>query len=197
MSMSKTRVKSPRTILVIGNAGSGKGTQAKFIARALRPSYHLQLGKLVRRSIGKRTLAAQVIAITTTRGDLVPTWAILGLLARELEERVFPNVHIIGDGTPRRLAEAEFWDEVTRDARRSMPIALYLTLSEDEAKHRLLKRGRVDDTPAAIRRRFRYFVRDILPVIDYYRRRGRLITINGDQSVDAVWRDIKKALRLI
>lgn len=187
----------PRTIFFIGISGSGKGTQAVRLVRALRPSYYLEVGRRVRRFVGRATIGGERITATTTRGELVPTWTLLAILGYELLARIPSRVHIVGDGTPRRLAEAKVWDEVMADAGRQLPIALYLTLSEREALRRLLKRGRgVDDDPAAIRRRFAYFRRDVLPVIAYYRRRGRLITVNGDQSVPTVWRDIRKALRL-
>ena len=55
-------------------------------------------------------------------------------------------------------------------------------------------RGRNDDTQSAIRRRFAWFRKHVRPVITYYRRRRRLITVNGDQPVRAVWRDIRRAL---
>jgi adenylate kinase len=87
-------------------------------------------------------------------------------------------------------------DRVMSDLRRPLPVAVYLAVSEREAMRRLIARGRFDDTLAAIRRRFAYFRRDVFPVIAYYRRRRRLISINGDQPIDAVWRDIRRALRL-
>lgn len=194
--MARRSVAKPRTILFIGISGSGKGTQARQLARALRPSYYLEVGRRVRSFLKRETIGGKVIRATTTRGELIPTWALLAILAHELMERVPPRVHIVADGTPRRLAEAELWDEIMADAGRPLPVAVHLRLSAAEARRRLLKRGRaVDDTPAAIRRRFAYFRRDVRPVIAYYRRRGRLITINGDQPVPAVWRDIRRALR--
>lgn len=196
--MSKVRQRSgrPRTFLFIGISGSGKGTQVARLLRALRPSHHVEPGRWVRYFKDKHTVGGEVINRTTSRGELVPTWALLAILAHELMERVPSSAHIIADGTPRRIAEAELWNTVMADAKRPPPIAVYLTLSAREATRRLLRRGRFDDTPVAIRRRFAYFRREVLPVIRYYRRRRRLITINGEQPVAAVWRDIRKALRL-
>ena len=119
------------------------------------------------------------------------------IVGHEFLERVSPSHHIIADGTPRRLAEARLWDEIMIDAGRPLPVAIYITLTEHEARRRLLLRGRaVDDTPEAIRRRFAYFRREVLPVVAYFRRRRRLVTVNGDQPIPTVWRDIKRALGL-
>lgn len=195
--MSSSSRRAPRTILFIGISGSGKGTQAVRLARVLRPSYYLEIGKHIRSSSGKPTLGGQRIAATTTRGELIPTWALIALLGHEFMARISPRVHVITDGVPRRLAEARMLDEIMGDTGRSLPLAIYLTLSEREARRRLIKRGRsVDDNPVAIRRRFKWFREEVRPVIGYYRRRGRLITINGDQSMEAVWRDVRRALKL-
>ncbi|MBI4132027.1 MAG: nucleoside monophosphate kinase [Candidatus Sungbacteria bacterium] len=195
--MSRPSPRRPRTIFLIGISGSGKGTQAAKLRRILRPSYYLEIGKRVRRYIGRRTIGGERITQTTTRGELIPTWTLLAILGLELLERIPPGIHIITDGTPRRLAEAELWDEIVQDAGRPLPVALYLALSERQARRRLLKRGRpVDDHPAAIRRRFAYFRKDVLPVVTYYRARRRLVTVNGDQPIQAVWRDIRRALKL-
>jgi adenylate kinase len=185
-----------RTFLFIGISGSGKGTQVARLLKALRPSYHVEPGRWVRYFKDKPTVGGIVIKRLTSRGELVPTWGLLAILAHELMERVPAGAHIVADGTPRRMAEAKLWDTIMADARRPLPVAVYISLSEPEAMRRLLARIRFDDTLQPIRRRFAYFRRDVRPIIAYYRRRKRLITINGGQPVPAVWRDIRKALRL-
>ena len=186
-----------RTILFIGISGSGKGTQAAKLISALGSAYYLEIGRRVREYVGKRTIGGRIITRTTTRGELIPTWALLSLIGHEFLRRVPDGANIVADGTPRRLAEAKLWDRIMSDANRTLPHAIYLTLSERAAMRRLLDRGRnTDDRPAAIRRRFAYFRREVLPVVSYFRRHRRLITVNGDQSREEVWRDIKKALGL-
>ncbi|MBU1091651.1 nucleoside monophosphate kinase [Patescibacteria group bacterium] len=53
---------------------------------------------------------------------------------------------------------------------------------------------RSDDKPEAIQGRMDYFRERVLEILDYYREQGRLIEINGEQSIEDVWRDIKKAI---
>lgn len=54
---------------------------------------------------------------------------------------------------------------------------------------------RSDDKPAAIRKRLEEFEKYTIPVINHYKKQGRLIKINGAQSIEDVFRDILKALK--
>ncbi len=58
---------------------------------------------------------------------------------------------------------------------------------------KIIKRG--DDTAAGVKRRLAWFQTEVQPVINYYQRTGRLIKINGEQSVENVFKDILKALK--
>lgn len=53
---------------------------------------------------------------------------------------------------------------------------------------------RPDDQASSVKNRLQWFKTDVQPIIDYYRQTGRLIKINGEQSVAAVFKDVLKAL---
>ena len=53
---------------------------------------------------------------------------------------------------------------------------------------------RADDQPEAITTRLEAYERDTAPLLDYYRDRNLLETVNGDQSVAAVGADVSAAL---
>ena len=57
----------------------------------------------------------------------------------------------------------------------------------------LIKRS--DDTVKAVKNRLKWFRTDVQPIINYYRKTGRLIKINGEQPIENVFKDILKALR--
>ena len=54
---------------------------------------------------------------------------------------------------------------------------------------------RSDDTVTAVKKRLKWFKTDVQPIINYYRKTGRLIKINGEQSIEDVFKDVLKALR--
>lgn len=57
----------------------------------------------------------------------------------------------------------------------------------------LVKRS--DDTVSSAKKRLSWFRIDVQPVVDYYRKTGRLIKVNGEQSIQNVFKDVLKALK--
>lgn len=53
---------------------------------------------------------------------------------------------------------------------------------------------RKDDNEESIENRMEYFEQSVVPVIKYYEKQGRLIRINGEQSIQDVFKDILKAI---
>jgi len=49
---------------------------------------------------------------------------------------------------------------------------------------------RADDTPVAIKNRLDYFDKDVSKVIKYFKKKKRLITIKGEQTIEKVFEDI-------
>jgi len=54
---------------------------------------------------------------------------------------------------------------------------------------------RIDDTVEGVKERLRWYKTDVMPMINYYKKQGRLIKINGEQSIKNVFKDILKAIR--
>jgi len=58
---------------------------------------------------------------------------------------------------------------------------------------KLIQRG--DDTIKAVKNRLKWFKVEVQPIINYYRKTGRLIKINGEQSIEDVFKDILKVVK--
>ena len=54
---------------------------------------------------------------------------------------------------------------------------------------------REDDTIEVARKRLQVYFEQTQPVVDYYRARGVLVEINGEQSIDDVSRDLVAAIQ--
>ena len=188
-------LKNKLTLILLGRSGSGKGTQAKFIAKRLKSgARHLSTGQLLRVFVKKDSSVSKLAARVLKKGKLIPAWLVFYLWSKKLVENGYIIEHLVFDGAPRRFLEAELLDDVMIWYGRLLPICIYLDVNSKEVTKRLLARGRHDDTPIVIKNRLAYFPKDVLPVIHYFKRKKRLICINGEQPIEKVRRDIDKEL---
>ena len=67
-------------------------------------------------------------------------------------------------------------------------------MDEETLFNRLVGRGREDDEPDVIRQRFRTYRQLTEPLLDYYRRRGMLETVEGSGDQQQVFGRIEKAV---
>jgi adenylate kinase len=55
--------------------------------------------------------------------------------------------------------------------------------------------NRKDDKPESINNRLDFFDTEVMQVINYYKKNNRLITVNGEQSIENVFKDILQAIQ--
>ena len=124
-------------IIIMGPQGSGKGTQARMLAKR----FDLQIFETgdILRNIAKQDteVGRKINEIINIKGNIVP-WdfmkeKILGQKLNELDE----NKGIIFDGTPRILEEAEFWNGKLKEANRKIDYIFYIDISKKESVKRL------------------------------------------------------------
>jgi adenylate kinase len=132
---------------------------------------------------------------------------------------------LVIDGSPRMLEEAKMMDGLFEEFGWENIKVILIDISEQEAFDRLTKRrickecGRLipwvgdfrgmkvcdkcggelitrdDDKPEAIRARLDFYNKDVQPAVDYYQEKGILIKIDGDKSIEDVYKNIKKAIQ--
>lgn len=151
-------------------------------------------GSLLRARAGEKDFVGNRIAEILDRGGLIPTPIIFHLWLHELEkirEAGDEVKGIIFEGSPRKLYEAYLLDETLwfYNLEKNMRV-VHLDITDEEAMKRLLARKRYDDTEAAIRERLQWYKAEVVPAVEYYREKGRLVEINGEQSVEAVHQEI-------
>jgi adenylate kinase len=85
------------------------------------------------------------------------------------------------------VEQAEIAYETARALGVAVQVAAYLEVGRDELVRRLLARGRgSDDTQAVIEHRLEVYDQKTMPMIDYYAKRERLVTVNGARPEDEV-----------
>ena len=185
-------------LIVLGKSGSGKGTQVEKLAE----QYGLKIissGSLLRARAEEKDFVGNRIAGILDKGGLIPTPIIFHLWLHELEKiREAENgvKGLIFEGSPRKLYEAYLLDETLwfYNLEKNMRV-VHLDITDEEAVKRLLARKRYDDTEAAIRERLQWYKAEVVPAIEYYREKGKLIEIKGEQSIEAVHQEIMEKLK--
>ena len=184
------------TIFIIGPQGSGKGTQARLLAKK-HNLFYWEMGGVLRELAREQTpLAKQV-------NDLINSGVLLNdeLLLTVFKDRmgnIPAKQGVIFDGVPRRLGQAEFVLKFLREQGRSHMATLFIDLPREASLNRLLRRaekeGRQDDTKEAIEYRLQQYDQDTVPVLDYLRQNTHFITIDGQPPIEQVTAAIDEAL---
>jgi adenylate kinase len=186
-------------ILLLGPQGSGKGTQAKRIADDFGLA-HIATGEMLRDAIAAQTPFGLEVQPIVERGDLVPDELMIGLIRERLDDEDTRGGFIL-DGFPRTMAQAEALDAMLGEIGRDLDVVFELQVDDDVALERLAKRaveeGRTDDTPDAIARRLSEYHEKTEPLVGYYRLRGNLVGIHGDNPIDQVFAEIEEALQTV
>lgn len=173
---------------VIGPPGSGKTTQAKILAQKLSLP-HVYMGGVLREAVERGARLDGRLREALKEGELVDDDLVLRLFFERIK-REDCRAGFISDGTPRTLYQA-------RRVERRSPFdkVIFVKTSLAKAKRRLLERGRADDTEETITYRFQVFAKQIEPILDFYRKRGKLAEVDGDKAVEEVTKEIETKLR--
>lgn len=193
------------TILLFGPQGSGKGTQVELLKQYLQahtpdtPIFHYESGARFREFVGKQGYAQTLVHESMNRGERQPDFLAIWLWGQAFVEGLSGDEHLLIDGIPRTLLQAQVLADTLRFFKRERPVLLSLTLSEKASLERLLKRGRPDDTEAGIRERLAWHHRDMDPIMDYLKQNTncQFLEINGEPDIETVHRDIVAALQRV
>jgi len=179
-------------LLMIAAPGGGKGTQGERLA-AKYGVQHISSGDVLRAQVRAGTPVGREVAAFQLRGDLVPDQIVFGLLTPVVAAAAARGGYIL-DGFPRTVPQAITAAELGRRLDLTLDAAVYLNVPDPVLLQRLLARARADDTAEVIRRRLQVFAETSGPLIDYYRDRGILVEVDGDQPPESITADIKARL---
>ena len=175
-------------LLLIGAPGAGKGTQAQRIAEHFG-LVHISSGDLLRDHVARGTSIGQTAQAYMDRGDLVPDVLVLDMLRKPVVAAAAAGGYVL-DGFPRTVEQAEAAYGVAKGLGVSVQLAVYLEVARAALVERIVARGessgRADDTAEVVERRLGVYEEHTWPLLDYYRDRERLITVNGERPVDEV-----------
>ncbi|EFJ39051.1 hypothetical protein VOLCADRAFT_108787, partial [Volvox carteri f. nagariensis] len=178
-------------IFVLGGPGSGKGTQCDKIKQDYK-CVHLSAGDLLRAEVKSGSVVGKKCEELMREGKLVPFAVTLNLLKKAMIES--GGKFFLIDGFPRALDQAEQFESNIMPCK----AVLFFDCPEEEMEKRLLKRGetsgRSDDNAETIRKRFKTFLEQSLPVKDHYLAQGKCHVISAVPSPEEVYGKVKAVL---
>ncbi|MCC6106414.1 MAG: adenylate kinase [Coriobacteriaceae bacterium] len=206
-------------IVLLGGPGAGKGTQAQRLVAEYGVA-HISTGDLLRAAIKNGTELGKQAKSYMDKGQLVPDELVVNLVKERLADDDAQKGFIL-DGFPRNTAQAVVLDSELKDMGLALDAAVLVDVDPDVIVKRLSSRRtckncgytapagvdvcprcggemyqRDDDKPETIQRRLDVYQTQTAPLIEYYKGHGLLKTVNGEQAVDDVYKDMKEQLGL-
>lgn len=188
-------------LILLGPPGAGKGTQAKILVEAYGIP-QLSTGDILRSAIAAKTPMGLAAKEIMDRGDLVPDEVVNGIISERLDAEDCKAGFIL-DGFPRTIPQAEELDEMLEDKGMELDGVIEITADPDVLVERIVNRAREsaassgarsDDNVEVVRNRLNVYRELTEPLVEYYRAKGLVKTIDGMQPVGEVTASIRSAL---
>ena len=206
-------------LILLGAPGAGKGTQAEVICEKFNiPA--ISTGNILREAIKNGTEMGLKAKSYIDNGNLVPDEVVIGIIKDRLAEDDCKNGFIL-DGFPRTIPQAEALDSMNIgiDCALSIEVADEKIMQRLSGRRVCLTCGatyhvdykkpakegicnncgaelvqRNDDKPETIADRLAVYHSQTEPLKDYYKKSGKLITVEGQEEVKDTTRLVLAAL---
>ena len=207
--------------MLFGPPGAGKGTQAQLLVDRFQLA-HVSSGDIFRHNLREGTPLGLRAKEYMDRGELVPDDVVIDIMLDKIMS-IHASDGFILDGFPRNTKQAGELEEALTARARNLDRVLHIDVPEDELARRLGGRyvcrecqapythqgtsspsacercngdlyQRDDDRPEAIQRRLDVYREETMPVLEFYRQRGLLTDVPGNDTVDGVFQQIQETL---
>nr|KAJ3423083.1 hypothetical protein HK105_003316 [Polyrhizophydium stewartii] len=178
----------PNIVFVLGGPGSGKGTQCERLAKEFKLT-HLSTGDLLRAEVDKMTEIGKMASGLMKEGKIVP----MVRLADQVDDACAQTEAGLVQDMILSLLRAEIERNITSTG---FLIVLAFQCSLKVLEERLIERGktsgRADDNIETIRKRFNTFAEQSMPVIEYYKKKGKCVEISSERPIDMVYAESRQ-----
>jgi adenylate kinase len=207
-----------RKFVIMGAQGSGKGTQAKMLCDDF-DLVHISVGDMFRWHIQKHTKLGAKVKRIVAGGQLVPDDVVYEVVSERLNQHDW-NYGFLLDGFPRNVTQAEFFlESYDIDAVLDIEVPKAVVMERILARRLCSNCGldynlifhrpavadtcdvckgpltlRADDTPAVVEGRLRDFEEKTRPILELFRRKEFVATVDGTRPAAEVQREIRASL---
>lgn len=195
-------------LIFLGAPGAGKGTQAEVVSEKLAiPA--ISTGNIIRAALKAQTEMGIKAKDYIEKGQLVPDEVVIGIIKERLAQDDCKNGFIL-DGFPRTVPQAQALDEMGVEIDKVINInvpdekivkrmsgrrvckdcgaSYHLEYKKPEKEGICTACGaelvqRSDDKPETVKERLTVYHEQTEPLIEYYLKKGKLATVEGQEEV--------------
>lgn len=200
--------------IFLGPPGAGKGTQAQKICKEFGMP-QISTGDILRKAIADGTPIGLKAKEYMDNGQLVPDSIVIEIVKERLKAKDCKNGYVL-DGFPRTVAQAEALDTIA-----DINFVINIDVKDEVIINRLGGRRvcpkcgavyhidwlngskvckncstelvqRKDDSESTIKERLRVYAEQTAPLIDYYEKLGKIVSVNGAKEMDSITAEIRK-----
>jgi adenylate kinase len=189
-------------LILLGPPGAGKGTQAQRLVDK-HGIVQLSTGDMLRAAVRAESAVGRKVKDIMARGDLCPDDLVVAIVADRVDQPDAAKGFIL-DGFPRTVAQAEALDRMLDQKGLGLDAVIELKVDSAALLKRIEKRAaetkargdavRPDDNPEVLKNRLDAYSAQTAPLIDYYRKKGALKTVDGMAGIPEVGAAIDRIL---
>jgi adenylate kinase len=211
-------------IIMLGAPGAGKGTQADILSQELNLP-HIASGDLFRQALEKRTEIGLLAKSYMDKGELVPDEITIKMILERISQadcasgclfdgfpRTLQQAKTLDKAFEEqgRIIDKAVYIEVPNEELvkrlsgrwlcRSCQAPYHIPNSPPKTPGKCDRCGgelyqRPDDKEETVKERLNVFLAQTVPILDYYRKQGKLVRVDGNRGMEGVARGIVSALR--
>ncbi|MBZ9759565.1 adenylate kinase [Mesorhizobium sp. CA8] len=189
-------------LILLGPPGAGKGTQAQRLVEEYGIP-QLSTGDMLRAAVQAGTEVGKRAKAVMDAGELVSDAIVNAIVAERIDQPDCAKGFIL-DGYPRTLVQADAVEAMLAERGIALDTVIELVVDDKALVGRIVKRAedakaagqpvRKDDNPEVFEERLREYYKKTAPLTGYYYAKGKLKTVDGMASIDAVTAEISKVL---
>jgi len=187
-------------LILLGPPGSGKGTQAQRLEEKYGCT-QLSTGEMLRAAVAADTAIGRQAKDVMARGEFVPNEVVVNIISERIDQPDCATGFIL-DGFPRNVAQAEALDGMLSDKGHTLDGVVEITVDDGILVARIEKRAaetvggpRDDDNAESLKKRLIVYHEQTAPLIEYYKNKGILMSIDGMADIDDVSKQIEEVLK--
>ena len=175
--------------ILFGPPGAGKGTQATAMVERYNLR-HLSTGELLRKEIAEGTELGLKAKSLIDAVSLVPDEVVEGMIDNAFKTTEGVSGFLL-DGFPRTIAQAEALDKMLAASGEEVTSVISIMIPDEMIKERIRHRaaieGRADDaSDETVNNRIRTYHEKTEPLVDFYRKAGKYVEIDGTGTIEEV-----------